>query len=290
MLMKKWLKELRVTHYLKNFVLFLPLFFNGSLFNVLYWKNLILGFVAFSATASVIYLINDIQDKEKDARHPVKRYRPIASGEISIFAAYIAVVALTVVAMGVSIVLFLDVQNSYGTLIILLVYFAINIGYSVFGWKNIPVWDVVLLASGYYLRLLYGAVITGITLSEWLSLVVITGSFFMGFGKRRNELKEIENETRGVLKRYSYAFCNNCVYCCMTLVIVFFSFWCLEKNVNGRSFVLLIPLFIIWCFKYVYNLESEQSDGDPMNLLLNDKGLIIYSGIMMLVFVAFLYI
>ncbi|MDD6157373.1 MAG: UbiA prenyltransferase family protein [Lachnospiraceae bacterium] len=286
--MKNWLRELRISHYVKNMIIILPVVFSGNLMQREYWMDIILGFCAFSAMASSIYIINDIHDCEKDKLHPVKKNRPIASGAIRVQQAYIMIGGLLVLTVLLGVVLSLH-QNSITPVAIMGVYYFVNIGYSVFGWKNKAILDVIILAGGYYLRLLFGSAISEIQLSNWLSLVIIAGAFFMGFGKRRNEYKESENETRTVLKEYSYSYCNSCMYCCMTLVITFFSFWCLEKDSVGKNYILLIPLFLIWCLRYVYDLEV-QSDGDPMSLLLHDKILISFSAFIGIVCMILIYI
>ena len=138
--MKSWLKELRISHYVKNMIIILPVVFSGNLMQSKYWMNIILGFCAFSAMASSIYIINDIKDCEKDKLHPVKRNRPIASGAIRVHQAYIMVGGLLVLTVLLGLILSLH-QNSITPIAIMGVYYFINIGYSVFGWKNKAILD-----------------------------------------------------------------------------------------------------------------------------------------------------
>ena len=115
-------------------------------------------------------------------------------------------------------------------------YLAINILYSI-KLKHIPILDIAILTSGFLLRLLYGAEITGIGISNWLYLTILSFSFYMALGKRRNELTKIGNETRRVLEYYNKSFLDNNMYTCMALGIVFYSLWCIDINKIGRAHV-----------------------------------------------------
>ena len=197
--MKNYLKLARVHHYIKNFFVFLPLFFSFKIFDI---PNLLItvgGFIAFSLFTSVVYVVNDIRDVNKDRLHPKKCKRPIASGEISeknagIFAAILFAAA--------TVFLILSCRNTYMGYVYLILYFGLNLFYS-FGGKNLPIVDVAVLASGFLIRLLFGAVICGVEISNWLYLTVVAISFFFALGKRRNELM-MGKETRTVLKYYSH--------------------------------------------------------------------------------------
>lgn len=281
--MKKWLKEMRVTHYLKNALIFLPAFFGGDIWEVAIWKNLIIGFCSFCLGASAVYLMNDIKDMEKDRMHPTKCKRPIASGEISVRQATAGAIILLLVS---SIVMWFgtDTANHGSALGVFLLYIVVNVLYSVFGMKKVPLLDVVLLVIGFYLRVLMGSVLTQVVISPWLYLVIITGAFFLGFGKRRNELLMLGIKGRDSLEGYSENFLDKIMYSCMTMTIIFFSLWCVQQE-NAERYLILIPLLMIICFRYTMGMEQKDSDGDPMNMILGDKillGLGVLLGILML--------
>lgn len=271
-MMRKWLKELRVSHYVKNFLLFTPIFFGGSLFNGGRIGNLLTGFVCFCLGASAVYLINDIKDVEKDRQHPKKCTRPIAAGEISIRQAWIA--AGTLLLLCAAIIWFgVEVSVRIPAIMVFCTYLINNLFYSVFGMKKVPLLDVALLVLGFYLRVLMGAVLVQIEISSWLYLVIITGACYLAFGKRRNELKAVGNDGRDVLAGYTEQFLDKAMYSCMTMANIFFALWCTQDE-KEQKFIVLIPVLLLICFKYSMDIESNESDGDPMNVILHDKVLI----------------
>lgn len=262
--MKECLRLLRVKHYVKNILICVPLFFAKDLFN---WQQLlqaVLGIICFSLISSAVYILNDIQDVEKDRNHPKKRNRPIASGRISESRASFYLMICMIVAIILSIVL-----RNIGAFVVLAAYFSLNVAYSM-GLKNKPIIDVVILASGFVLRIIYGGLLTGVEISKWLYMVVVTGSLYMGLGKRRNELKQ-QKDTREVLKYYTESFLDKNMYMFVTLVVVFYALWTMEAA--DSMLVWTVPIVIVILMKYSLNIEGD-SDGDPVEVLLHDKLLI----------------
>lgn len=266
----KYLKLMRVKHYLKNVLVALPVIFAGVALQPTNIFKTLIAFITFSLTSSIIYIINDIRDVEKDRKHPVKKKRPIASGEVSIKAAVILAILLFVAT--IAILYFSNLLFNYGV-IVLLVYFLLNLGYS-FGLKDIPLVDITILASGFVLRTLYGGLLLNIDLSNWLFLTVLSGSFYMALGKRRNELIKLEGkETRKVLKYYTKEFLDKNMYMFLSLSIVFYSLWS-TLGVDNRFFKFSSILVILILMKYSLNVEQD-SLGDPIEVILGDKILII---------------
>ena len=137
-LMMKYIKLLRIKHYIKNFLIFIPAFFARNIFDQSILMSAVIGFFAFSFTSSAVYIINDIRDVEKDRIHPVKKLRPIASGEIS------KKKAMLVFYMMLFFSLFLTIYiGSAGGAGCLVSYFVINIGYSA-GLKDVQLLDIAL--------------------------------------------------------------------------------------------------------------------------------------------------
>lgn len=118
-----------------------------------------------------------------------------------------------------------------------------------------------------------GAVLTQIEISAWLYLVVITGAFYLAFGKRRNELRVVGNDGRDVLAGYTEQFLDKAMCSCMTMTNMFFALWCTQFG-KEQKFIILIPVLLLICFKYSMDIERDESDGDPMNVILHDKVLI----------------
>ncbi len=276
--MKQFFKLLRVKHYSKNILVLLPLIFGRRLTDLsLLWKTL-LGTAAFCLISSAVYIVNDIRDAEKDRKHPTKRNRPIASGAVSVSAARILIAILCAGAL---------VLNAFACGVsplpwaLLIVYFLLNLGYSM-GLKDIAIVDIAILVSGFLLRLLYGSALTGIEISGWLYLTVVTMSFFMGLGKRRNELRvqqsgEAQGETRAVLHKYSFGFLDKSMYMCLALAVAFYSLWCVDApsagQISENRLIWTVPLVILICLKYSMTVEG-QSDGDPVEVLFCDKWLL----------------
>lgn len=272
--MKKYLKLLRIHHYLKNVLILLPILFSGQLGDLdLLFKTLI-GFMAFSFASSLVYIINDINDVEGDRKHPVKCNRPIASGEISVEKAKI----IAILMLALSLLFNYYIWNGdINTWLLMILYIMINFLYSN-GLKNIPLVDISILVFGYLLRVLYGSSIVDVAISNWLYLTVISMSFYLGLGKRRNEIVKSDKHTRKVLKYYNHSFLDKNMYMSLALTIVFYSLWCVDPSTisrhSGNLMIWTVPLVMIICMKYSLNIEGN-SYGDPVDVLLKDKVLII---------------
>ena len=180
--MKKYLKLMRVHHYLKNVLIFLPLVFSQNLFNFDLLSKTIFGFCSFSILSSIVYVINDIQDVEKDRKHSTKCKRPIASGAVSIREAYILAVVIATAGIVLN---YLACGFNLKAWLFVIMYVGFNFAYSM-GLKNRPIIDITILVSGFLFRVLYGSAITSIDVSNWLYLTVIAISFYLGLGNRRN--------------------------------------------------------------------------------------------------------
>ena len=176
---------------------------------------------------------------------------------------------------------------------LLAVYFLLNLGYSL-GLKNIPLLDVTILAAGYLIRAMYGSVVTGIEMSDWLYLVIISAAFYLGLGKRRNELKKQGSEdTREVIRKYSFSFLDSNMYICMALVVVFYALWTMDAKTieayHGSRMVWTVPVVMLIFMKYSMTVEGN-SDGDPVEVLLHDKVLLGLCAFYLLLMLALLYV
>ena len=270
----KYFKLLRVKHYIKNLLIFFPLVFSGKMTDFDYFIRTFIAFFAFCFACSVIYILNDIRDAEKDRLHPVKKNRPIANGEISNSQAIIIAVFL----FGIAAVLGFSAPLGIYGFAVLLLYMCINFSYS-FGLKNIALLDVALLSFGFVLRIIYGGVINNIIASNWLYVTVITISLYLSIGKRRGEFILLGGgETRGSLKGYTLSFFNNSMQLCLTLSLVFYSLWCMDKTIadypGGSYKFLTIPAVLFICLRYWMLIDKKDSLADPVEVLLKDKILI----------------
>ena len=281
--MKKYFKLMRVHHYIKNLLVFAALICSGQLLNgEKFWTGVV-GFISFCMISSVVYIINDIRDREEDRYHPTKCNRPIAAGIISVKKAVLIAIILLVCALTCNL-LILRITST----LLLVLYLIINLAYSM-GLKNKPIIDITILAAGFFIRILYGAIITEITISNWLYLTVIVLAFYFSLGKRRNELKQMQSN-RAVLKLYPIDFLDKNMGMCLTLGNVFYALWSVDektKSLYGNEYlVFTVPIVLLITMKYSMNIEGN-ADGDPVEVLLHDRILlllcVVYLAIMLLV-------
>jgi decaprenyl-phosphate phosphoribosyltransferase len=270
--MKKYLKLMRVKHYIKNMLIFLPIIFSGGVFAPGLFVKVLIGFISFSLVASAVYVVNDIHDMEYDRSHDLKKARPIASGEISIKKAWIMVGALLLAAALLD-TIFINIALAR---VLLAAYFLINVAYSC-GLKNIPIIDISIIVAGFILRVGFGGAIIDVKISSWMFLTVMAMSFYLALGKRRNEIKKNKGLSRIVLKYYSEQFLDKMMYVSLGITIVFYSLWCLTPNEvieNSERLIWTVPFFLLICMKYSMDIEGD-SYGDPADVLLGDKVLIV---------------
>ncbi len=269
--MANYLRLMRIRHYIKNLLVFLPIVFAGKLFDFYFLSRSLLGFATFSLLASAVYIVNDICDLEYDRKHAVKKNRPLASGEIGVKNAAVLAAALGFAAVAMNAAW----NNSPFSWLFLIVYALINSGYS-FGLKNIPFVDISIIVAGFVLRVSYGGAIVGIAISSWLYLTVVATSFYLALGKRRNEIRKNSKTARTVLKYYTEKFLDKMMYISLALSIVFYSLWCIAPGDSGNKSIYLIwtvPLVMLICKRYSVNIEGD-SYADPAEVLLGDKVLI----------------
>ena len=273
--MKKYLYLMRVHHYIKNILIFMPLIFSGNLTDRRKFTATLLGMIAFSLVTSAVYII----------MHPTKKNRPIASGAVTPFHAVVLMVFILIAAV----VLLVVSDATAGSYALVILYLFINVAYSM-GLKDVPLLDVTILASGFLLRVLFGAVLTGTEVSEWLYLTVLSGAFYFSLGKRRNELqKKKDGDTRKVLKYYTRDFLDKNMYMCLALLNTFYALWCKDITNAGMEYAMwTVPIVILICMKYSLTVEGN-SEGDPVEVLLHDRVLMALCVVYGIVMIGMLY-
>ena len=237
--MSQYIKLLRVNHYIKNFLIFLPLIFSGNLLNFDMLVIAITGVLSFSIMSSSIYIFNDLCDYEKDKLHPKKKLRPIASGAVSKRNATILFVMFIFISIAIPVLLYfcgiIAKKMCIVSCLILCIYLIINVLYSTYI-KNVAILDILFLAFGFVLRVYFGGSILNIEISEWLYLTVLCFSLYLGLGKRRGELTRNKDKSRPVLKYYTKDYLDKLMNLFLTLTLVFYSLWCTNiTNVNGQG-------------------------------------------------------
>lgn len=279
---------LRPKHWLKNVLVLFPVVFGGELFagGHSVWAS-VLGLVAFSLAASGVYVVNDLRDVERDRANPLKARRPIASGEVPVRFA----VPLAVLLFAAACALSLAAQPAgVESLACLVAYVVMNVLYSM-GLKRVPIVDIAILAAGYFLRVLYGSLLTGIEISTWLYLTIISLSFYLGLGKRKGELDVSEGrEVREVVSKYPAEFLASNMNVFFALGLVFYSLWATNASSSMESpMELTIPLVFLVCLRYSYLLGREKH-GDPVEVLYSDRPLLILLAVFCIAVVAIVYV
>ena len=255
------LKLLRANHWIKNLIVFFPIFFGGELFNSEKLIPAAFAFLSFCLISSSGYIFNDSIDSEKDSLHPQKSKRPIASNAIS-----------RNLAVSISLLLFVSALifssffiNSKLT-VVLLIYIANVILYSLY-LKNIAYLDVILISLGFVLRLLGGGISASIVISGWLfSLTFITALMFAG-GKRLEEIGELNLAFRTSLKRY-----NGKILTIITILlglasVVLFCIYLVQKD---RFNLVLVIVTILLVSNYLYS-AIKKGCGEPTEFVLKNK-------------------
>ncbi len=237
-----------------------------------FWRTAT-AFVAFCFMASGIYLFNDVRDAPSDRLHPTKRYRAIASGELSTRVALTSAVVLIAVAFAIPFAL----TRSQGLLLILALYFVVSINYSL--WlKNMAIIELGVVASGFFLRAYGGAVTSHITVSTWFLVVISFGALFLVVGKRASELRHVgETGTRAVLGEYTPEFLRSALTMSATVVVTGYCLWAFDTTSTGLSanlndFVPIRLSVVPVVFAVLFIMRSAESgDGAaPEDLLLHN--------------------
>lgn len=272
-MLKYILKAMRPRQWTKNAFVMAALVFDRKLFDVLSLERTLLTLVIFCLVSSSVYLFNDIMDVEADRNHPVKKNRPIASGKLSIKIAVIVSVILLLVSLAGSYFL------STGLLVIVAVYFLLNLAYS--KWlKHMPIVDVLVIAACFVLRVVAGvSVIEVERFSPWLYVVTTLFALYIGFGKRRAELMVLVPDNtqshRRVLSGYSLDFVDQLITIVSSTTIIAYSLYTFSApNLPANhSMMLTIPFVLYGIFRYLSLMQIDKRGGEPEELLLKDRPL-----------------
>lgn len=269
------MKLLRPKHGVKNLLALLPAFLSGESFS---WDGLGRGLLAamlFWITASGVYAANDLLDAPRDRLHPVKQFRPVASGEIPAWTAAGLAFGLWTVAVGVSLFLF-----SWRAALLVMIYIVVNLAYSL-GLKDVPVVETAALAVGFLIRVAYGGLAVGHAMPVWLMLCVAGASFHLVLDKRRNEICKAGGDagiTRRVLSVYDEAFLSRSIGLCRGLSVMSYAVWAVSSGEGGTFAAYLpvtVPLLLITSFLYDLSMGRVAEDRDMVSTVLGDRPLVV---------------
>ncbi|MFO1077087.1 MAG: decaprenyl-phosphate phosphoribosyltransferase [Planctomycetota bacterium] len=282
-------EALRPHQWVKNILVFVPLLFatkadgaatKSQFFDPASWLAAGLAFAAFCGAASAIYLLNDIVDREADARHPKKRLRPIASGRLAPGTAWLLFVG--VLAASMVLALLVPGRAPHWRFVPWpAAYFLLNVAYS-FKLKRLVVVDCMCIALGFQIRVQAGAAAVGIEASHWLLLCTFFFSLFVAFCKRYEELGrqgEAAGPTRATMEEYSPAFLSMMIGPLAALSILTYSLYTVSPETVARHgsdrLMYTVPLVVYGVFRYLYLVYRKEEGGDPARLLFRDVPLVL---------------
>ena len=283
------LTTLRPQQYIKNIFVFLPLFFSGQITNMELIPNALMAFVAFSLSASAIYILNDYKDIKEDRKHPKKKYRPLASGLISKNFALSLMTILLIMSFSLMAII------SLKALIILSIYVIMNIGYS-FKLKRIALLDVTMIAIGFVLRLFVGSFAYEIPLKTWIVIMTFLLALFMALAKRRDDVLifiRSGNKMRKSVAGYNLQLIDGAMMVMSAVVIVAYLLYTtsqeiIEKFQNENLY--LTTLFVIFgLMRYLQITLVEKNSGSPTETIFKDKIMQINLVLWVLSFVWLIY-
>ena len=271
-MLKHLIKAMRVRQWTKNSFVFFALVFDQQLFLREPFLRTLEGFFLFCLISSSVYLLNDIADIEADRKHPEKKHRPLASGKLPVSAAMIAAIVLAIIALVVGFII-----EPYFSAIVA-AYFIINLLYS--RWlKHIPVLDVLIISSGFVLRVAAGVMlITVERFSPWLYMITVLFSLYIGFGKRRAEMTLLEKGAgshRKVLDGYTIPLLDQYITIVSGMTIVAYALYTFSA-VNlpeNHTMMLTIPFVVYGIFRYLQLIQTGNAAGAPDEVALKDRPL-----------------
>jgi 4-hydroxybenzoate polyprenyltransferase len=263
------LKAMRPRQWLKNLFVLAPILFTGKLGNLYLLVRALAAAGCFCGLSGAVYLINDLCDRRRDALHPHKRKRPIASGELTAGAASVAAGLLGVgCLLGAALlgVPFLATALCY--VVLMLAYSTVL--------KNVVLADVLSIAAGFVLRAVAGGAVIAVPISPWLFICTALVSLFMALGKRRYELRRLSDAAvhhRPVLGKYNEPLLDQLISVTTTGALVSYLLYCvLSENALAHHGLLLTTPFVAYgLFRYLYCIYHKGRGGSPEDTLLKDK-------------------
>ncbi len=282
------LRSLRPRQWVKNLFVFAGVVFAQQVFTPLAWRA-VAAFVIFCGLSGAIYLFNDVADVDKDRLHPQKKMRPIAAGALSIRAA----VAIGVVLSAACLSAAFSLSPVFG--LTALGYALLLTAYS--AWlKHLVILDVLTVATGFVLRAVAGTVAVDVEISGWLLICTIQIALFLALGKRRHEYLSLTGEAaahRPILAEYSEGFLDQMISVVTASTVTAYALYTMSADTVAKFHTRLLPLtlpFVLYgIFRYLYLLYRRDLGGNPSDLLVNDRALLLDALLWMLATLAIIY-
>lgn len=269
------LVSLRPQQWIKNLFVFAGLLFGGQLTEPASVALASAAFLVFCALSGVVYLINDVADRESDARHPIKAHRPIASGALAVRTALAVASVIAACALAVAWwlgPLFGSIATGY---VLLLALYSGPL-------KHIVIIDALTIAVGFVLRVAAGAAVIGVPMSHWLLVCTILLALFLAFSKRRHELVLLAEGAGGhrrILQEYSPYLLDQMIGVVTASTLMAYIFYATSAETAekfGTSLLsLTIPFPLYGIFRYLYLVHHKEGGGSPSEMLLTDRPLLV---------------
>jgi len=295
---------MRPRQWTKNLALFVGIVFAQQLLNLSSFERAFAAFVVFCLASSIIYLLNDLLDRENDRQHPVKSKRPLASGQLPASWAIAAIGILMLACAGLTLLifsipaghqskLFASLGGANGLFALTVVdYLLLMVLYSV-RLKPVVLMDVFIIARGFVLRILAGAVVIPVTISPWLYLVAILLSLFLALSKRRHELVLLQAEAsnhRQILKEYSLPLLDQMITIVTAATLMAYSLYTFQGLTGNHRLMITIPLVLYGMFRYLYLVYMRMEGGSPEEVLLSDRHMLGTVVLCTAIFIIVLYV
>jgi len=233
------------------------------------------AFVIFCLLSGVVYLINDVMDREADRRHPIKKARPIASGALPVRA---ALTAAGLIAAG-ALVSALALRPEFGLVALL---YVVLLGLYSWRLKHVVIIDVLTIAVGFVLRAVAGAVVIPVAVSVWLYLLTILLALFLALAKRRHELVLLADGATGhrrILQEYSPYLLDQMISVVTASTLVAYAIYTVSPETTAKFQThwlgLTLPFPLYGIFRYLYLVHQKDGGGSPSDMLLTDRPLLI---------------
>ncbi|WP_319381753.1 decaprenyl-phosphate phosphoribosyltransferase [Thiomicrorhabdus sp.] len=264
-------KLIRPYQYTKNLFVFLPAFFAFQILEPRVLAEAFIAFLAFSAIASAVYIINDWFDRFEDAKHPDKSNRPIATGRVSGRMAIFYVLVLLAAGILLSVSLTVEVTA------LLLFYFVLNIAYSI--WlKHVAIVDISIISLGFVLRLFVGAQATSIELSHWIIVMTFLLALFLALAKRRDDVLiylNTDQKMRKVIDGYNLKFLDSSMVMTASITVLAYILWSISPEVVSRlgsgNLYLTSVFVVLGVLRYLQITLVDEVSGNPSKILLRDR-------------------
>ncbi len=269
------IKSLRIKQWIKNLWVFAALIFSQNVFDLPLLAKTLFAFVLFCIVSGAAYILNDILDLEEDKIHPIKSKRPLASGRLAKNHAFFAFISL--VLLGLTGAYFLNINF----FVVLLAYLILQVAYS--SWlKHVVIIDVFLIAAGFFLRVIAGALAINVQISPWLFICTILIALFLAMSKRRHELVLLAKEAeihRPILKEYTPQLLDQMIAVVTASTVISYCLYTVSPETVSKfgttNLLFTVPFVLYGIFRYLYLVHQKDEGGSPEALIIRDKPLLV---------------